>query len=184
MSNPLSKVTAALLAVVLLFLVPAVQSAQREEDIRYLAAYHSMMQFADAVRSKGYVSVTMYEDFTRELETKGTLYDIELEHRHKKYYPEYGDPADSGTFQGRFSVLYDAYYTQDVMNVLFPDSPTSSDEDDRKYLLHEGDFFTVTVKDRSRSPFKLLSEWIYGDVAGPEGKSHFTYGGMVLNEDY
>ncbi|MFD1175680.1 hypothetical protein ACFQ3W_05100 [Paenibacillus puldeungensis] len=183
MSNPLSKVTAALLAVVLLFLVPAVQSAQREEDIRYLSAYHLMVQFADAVRNKGYVSDTMYEDFTRELETKGSLYDIEFEHRHKKYHPEYGDPADSGTFQGRFSVIYDAYYTQDVMNVLFPDSPTTADEDERKYLLHEGDFFTVTVLDRSRSPLKMLSGWLYGDVARAGG-SLFTYGGMVLNEDY
>lgn len=87
MTNALSKIASALLAVLLLYLFPAVQTAQREADIRYMSAYHALTEFADAVRTKGYISPVMYEQFTRSLEAKGNLYDIELEHRHKNITP-------------------------------------------------------------------------------------------------
>lgn len=180
MVNALSKITAALLAVLLLFLFPALQAAQRQEDIRYLAAYRTLVQFTDAVRNKGVVTPTMYEDFVREIEITGGGYEVELEHRHKSYHPEYADPADPTTFQNDFSVVYDAFYTPDILQVMFP-ARTGQKED--TYVLQEGDFFAVTVVDRSRSPFDILSEFLYNG-AGRENPSLLTYGGMVLNEDY
>lgn len=183
MSNILSQITAALLAVLLLFLFPALQAAQRAEDIRYLSAYQTLVQFADAVRNKGYVSPAMYEEFVRDLEAGGNLYDIELEHRHKKYHPEYGDPADPDTFLNDFSVVYDAYYTSDILQVLFPDASPPAANGKETYKLQAGDFFTVTATDRSRGPYEILSEFLYGG-AGKERRTMLTYGGMVLNEDY
>ncbi|MGG6311060.1 hypothetical protein [Paenibacillus macerans] len=179
----LSKVTAALLAALLLFLVPAVQIAQRGEDIRYLSAYQALMQFADAVRNKGYVSPSMYVDFVRELEAGGASYEVELEHRHKKYHPEYGDPANPATFLNDFSVVYDAYYTDDILRVLFPPEGSAAVEGEGVYTLQEGDFFAVAAADRSRSAWDVLSEFLYGG-AGKEVPDRLTYGGMVLNEDY
>ncbi|RRJ65918.1 hypothetical protein EHV15_25585 [Paenibacillus oralis] len=184
MTNALSKITSALLAVLLLYLFPAVQTAQREEDIRYLAAYHALTEFADAVRTKGYISPVMYEEFTRNLEAEGNHYDIELEHWHKKYHPEYGDPADPNTFQGRFTVVYDAYYTEEILGVLFSENQAATSEEQVKYKLQAGDFFSVTAKDRSRSPYDVLSEFLYGTKAAAVYKNVLTYGGMVLNEDY
>ncbi|WP_178019376.1 hypothetical protein [uncultured Paenibacillus sp.] len=180
MVNALSKITAALLAVLLLFLFPALQAAQRQEDIRYLAAYRALVQFADAVRNKGVVTPTMYEDFIRELETTGGGYEVELEHRHKVYHPEYGDPADPATFLNGFSVVYDAFYTSDILQAMFPTGPGQEGE---SYKLQEGDFFAVSVLDRSRSPYDILSEFLYHG-AGKANPSQLTYGGMVLNEDY
>ncbi|MCT2194597.1 hypothetical protein M3G15_05495 [Paenibacillus sp. p3-SID1389] len=180
MVNALSKITAALLAVLLLFLFPALQAAQRQEDLRYLAAYHTLVQFADAVRNKGFVTPDMYEDFVHELELSGGWYEVELEHRHKIYHPEYGDPADPGTFLGDFSVVYNAYYTSDILKVLFP---SGTGQEGVPYKLEEGDFFTVTAYDRSRSPLDILSEFLYNSE-GKKGPSLLTYGGMVLNEDY
>lgn len=184
MTNALSKIASALLAVLLLYLFPAVQTAQREADIRYMSAYHALTEFADAVRTKGYISPVMYEQFTRSLEAKGNLYDIELEHRHKKYHPEYGDPADPDTFQDRFSVVYDAYYTEDILGVLFSENRAAAGEEQAKYTLQAGDFFSVTVKARSRSPYDVLSEFLYGTRTAAGYKDVLSYGGMVLNEDY
>lgn len=180
MVNALSKITAALLAVLLLFLYPALQAAQRQEDIRYLAAYRTLVQFTDAVRNKGMVTPAMYEDFIRELEITGGWYEVELEHRHKTYHPEYGDPADPGTFLNDFNVVYDAFYTSDVLRVMFP---TGTGQQGEPYMLQEGDFFAVTAFDRSRSPFDILSEFLYNG-AGQTNPSQLSYGGMVLNEDY
>jgi hypothetical protein len=180
MTNALSKITAALLAVLLLFLFPALQAAQRQEDIRYLAAYRVMVQFTDAVRNKGVVTPTMYEDFIRELETTGGGYEVELEHRHKTYHPEYGDPADPATFLNGFSVVYDSYYTSDILEAMFP---TGAGQEGEAYKLQEGDFIAVTALDHNRSPYDILSEFLYPG-ADKANSSLLTYGGMVLNEDY
>ncbi|MEK5476427.1 hypothetical protein NYE70_05690 [Paenibacillus sp. FSL R5-0407] len=184
MGNALSKIAAAILAVVLIFLFPAFQSAQRQEDIRVLSAYNTLVQFTDAVRSKGYVSAEMYEDFARELETTGAAYDIELEHRHKKYHPEYKDPADPTTFMDEFSVVYDSNYTSDILKMLFPSALPAGGPVLRKYRLEAGDYLSVTLTKVSRSPLEVLSGFIYGTA--PEGgqTKHLSYGGMVLNEDY
>lgn len=180
MVNALSKITAALLAVLLLFLFPALQTAQRQEDIRYLAAYRTLVQFTDAVRNKGLVTPAMYEDFVRDMEQNGGGYEVELEHRHKIYHPEYGDPADPGTFLNDFSVVYDAFYTADILKVLFP---SGTGQEGEPYKLQEGDFFAVTALDHARSPLDIFSEFLYNG-AGHEKSSLLTYGGMVLNEDY
>ncbi|MDU4698181.1 MULTISPECIES: hypothetical protein [Paenibacillus] len=180
MGNALSKITAALLAVLLLFLFPAWQAAQRQADIRYLAAYRTLVQFTDAVRNKGVVTPAMYEDFVRELETPGGGYDVELEHRHKTYHPEYGDPADPATFLNDFTVVYDAYDTSEILQVMFP---AENGQKGGAYELQEGDFFAVTALDRSRSPYEILTEFLYPGAGGTH-PTLLTYGGMVLNEDY
>ncbi|WP_410768612.1 hypothetical protein [Fontibacillus sp. BL9] len=184
MSNALSKITAALLAVILLYLFPAIQSAQREEDLRVLAAYNSLVQFTDAIRTKGYLSPEMYEDFSRELEYTGTIYDIELEHRQKKYHPEYGDPADPATFMDDFSVVYDSYFTTAFLQVMYPATLPAGNSALRKYKLEAGDYVNVTLEKRSQTAFDALTGFISGLFPGSGHSQRLVYGGMVLNEDY
>ncbi|WP_018752831.1 hypothetical protein [Paenibacillus sanguinis] len=183
MSHILSKVTAALLAVLLLFAYPALQTAQREEDIRYLAAYQAMVQFADAVRNKGFISSIMYEEFIRQLEVGGGMHEVELEHRRKKYHPEYGDPANPNTFLNEFSVVYDAYYSPEILSVLFPGDTAGTPRKKGRYKLQTGDYFSVTLTNRSRGPMDIFSDFLYGSPAS-QASDLMMYGGMVLNEDY
>lgn len=183
MSHILSKMTAALLAVLLLFAYPALQTAQRQEDIQYLAAYQAMVQFADAVRSKGYVSPVMYEEFIQQLEVGGGMHAVELEHRRKKYHPEYGDPANPNTFLNDFSVVYDAYYSPEILSVLFPENTGGMPKEKGQYRLQAGDYFSVTLTGLSRGPMDTFSDFLYGGPA-PKASGLMIYGGMVLNEDY
>lgn len=186
MGNALSSITAALLAIVLILFFPLMQTAQREEDLRTLSAYNSLVQFTDAVRNKGYVSPEMFEDFSRELARSGTVFDIELEHRHKKYHPEYGDPADAATFQHEYKVVYDAYFTEDVMEVLYPDPDVANGNaslERNLYAMELGDFWVVTLIPRSQSTYEIISGYLAG-LTGEESGRRLTYGGMILNEDY
>lgn len=185
MGNALSKLTSALLAIFLILFFPMMQTAQREEDLITLTAYNSLVQFTDAVRNKGYVTPEMYEDFIKELARSGKEYDIEMEHRHKKYHPEYSDPADPATFQHQFSVVYDAFYTGDVMQALYPESSDAVMEfERRKYLMESGDFWIVSLRARSRSTYEILTDFLYGASIGQLGGDKLAYGGMILNEDY
>lgn len=183
MSNALSKISAALLAIVLLYLVPAVQSAQREEDYRALAAYNTLVRFADAVRNKGYLSASMYRDFVHELGAVGGEYKIELVHRHKKYHPEYSDPSDPDSFLGGFSIHYEDYYDHDILPLLFPEQAPAGASGRPRYEMEIGDYFTVTITGLERTPITVLNDFLYGAVK-PGGWNAMNYGGMVLNEDY
>lgn len=187
MINALSKMTAALLAVALLYMYPAMQAAQRQEDIDTLTAYNSLVQFVDAIRNKGYLSPSMYEEFAQQISLTGGVYDIELEHKHKKYHPEYDDPKDETSFKGEFTIVYDSYFTSDLLRVLYPEplytAEGSPEAIFRKYKFETGDYIIISLKQHSKSSYDILSSLMYGSMDGRDPKG-LTYGGMVLNEDY
>ncbi|WP_433946597.1 hypothetical protein [Paenibacillus sp. SN-8-1] len=183
MINSLSKILAALLAVLLLYFVPAVQHAKTQEDITFLTAYHALTEFVDSVRNKGYISPVMYEDFQTELGESGGLFNVELEHQHKKYHPEYADPASASTFLNEYSVQYEGHHTGELEEVLFPDNSEEKESKKRKYYLQMGDYFTVSIQRKDQSALSVLTSMLYNSSSvQEEGPLH--YGGMVLNEDY
>ncbi|RUT35941.1 hypothetical protein EJP77_02780 [Paenibacillus zeisoli] len=183
MINSVSKILAALLAVLLLYLVPAVQHAKTQEDITLLTSYHALTEFVDSVRNKGYISPVMYEDFRTELGSSGGYFDVAMEHQHKKYHPEYDDPSDGSTFLNKYSVQYEGHYTEELEEVLFPDTPAEKDSKERKYYLEMGDYFTVNIQRKDQSPLNTFTSMLYDSASG-EQDSPLHYGGMVLNEDY
>ncbi len=184
MSNSVSKWFAAFLALLLLYLVPAVEMARRQDDLSRLVVYQSVTKFVDSVRTKGYITPIMYNDFLQELAATGNIYNVEMEHHHKKYHPEYADPSDPGTFLGRYSVVYDAYYQEDLMGYLFPESNVDKQDERRQYRLAAGDHFQVSVRTLNRTPGLIMFDALTGSNSGGKAAIAFPYGGLVLNEDY
>lgn len=184
MSNSLSKWFAALLSVLLLYFVPAGESARRQDDLSRIVVFQAVSKFVDGVRTKGYVTPQMYNGFLQELEVTGNIYKVEMEHQHKRYHPEYGDPANPGTFQNDYSVVFDSFYTDDIMSILFPASDLAKDDPARRYKLTAGDFFNVKAYRLNRTPYSVFSEALTGSGSGDKSGIVFPYGGMVLNEDY
>ncbi|MFI2855777.1 hypothetical protein ACH6EH_01405 [Paenibacillus sp. JSM ZJ436] len=182
MVNSLTKWFAALLAVLLLYIVPAWEGARRQEDLSRLMIMQTTVKFVDHVRTKGYVTPGMYNDFLEELSNSGGAMQVELEHEHKRYHPEYGDPADPGTFLQSFAVVYDGYYNEEILGVLFPNQAMDLDAPERTYKLTAGDRFSIQVYRSSSSPYGLLSNFING--ASSDAEPGYHYGGVVLNEDY
>lgn len=186
MSNPLSKIIAALLAVLLLYVFPLIETAKRQDDVSLLASYRQIEMFVDAVRDKGYITPQMYTEFNAGLGQAMNGFEIELEHRHKVYQPEYSDPADMSTFLGTYTVHYNAYYNNTIMDVLFPAEPATVQAaawEERKYKLSAGDFFAVRVASREEKPSSVYSRLLYGESL-TQADAPLEYGGMVLNEDY
>lgn len=184
MSNSVSKWFAAFLSVLLLYMVPAGESARRQDDLSRIVVYQSVTKFVDSVRMKGYLSPQMYRDFIHELDVTGNLYEVELEHQHKKYQPNYGDPADAGTFQDSYTVVYDAFFESEILGHLFPEAPLQQEDQSRIYKLTAGDFFQVKIKSQNKTPSLLLFDTLTGSNSGDKAAIVFPYGGMVLNEDY
>ncbi len=183
MSNALSLTAAAIVACLLLYIYPIGKSYEQQDQIAYSIAYKAVTKFTDAVRSKGYITPVMYNDFMAELETSGNLYRVELQHDRKLYNPIYADPADPSSFQTDFEVYYQSSFSEDIMEVLFPDNATPAADPARRYLLKQYDYFSVKVANTNTTKAGLVKNMLHlsdSDAA----RILIPYGGMVLNEDY
>lgn len=182
MDSSFSKILGVFIAVILLFAYPLYQQAQRQDDLSQIVVHSAITAFVDAARTKGYVTPQMYLEFNSKLGATGNQYDIQMEHLHKKYHPEYSDPADPGSFQKSFSTYFDGHYTSEIMSVLFPVKGGAAS--DKRYYMSAGDFFTVKVKNINRTMATVLQDFLIAGNTGSNVKIYIPYGGMVLNEDY
>ena len=101
MESSLQKIIAAIVGVIILFIVPVYISFEKIDDISYSLALKLTQNFIDNVRNKGYISPEMYADYVTKLYNTNNSYDIQIEHVKKTYYPainiyEYVDVLDAG----------------------------------------------------------------------------------------
>lgn len=186
MTQSVSKFVSVILALLLLYIYPTAEGAKRQDDLSQLVVYNVVTQFVDAARLKGYITPTMYNDFLQSLHMTGNEYEIQMEHMHKKYHPEYSDAANANTFLDKYSVIYEGFYEETILDVLFPESSLPKDSDSRIYRMMVGDFFKVKVKNTNVTPGTIMSDFLYGVRELYDGQTVivFPYGGMILNEDY
>lgn len=182
--NAISKIFAAIVAVLLLYVYPIADSYEKQDDISFLMTNKLIVNFVDSVRNKGHITPTMYNDFVQALELTGNTFDIQIVHLHKRYTPVYTDPANPGTFQSKFDVNYDGFYHEQIMTVLFPNNGLFADDPRRIYKLTVGDYVSVTVRNTNRTNATLLRDFLNQSNTGDNTIINIPYGGMVLNEDY
>lgn len=163
--------------------VPIYQSYQRQDDLAYQVAYQAVTDFVDNVRTKGYISPQMVEDFESRLNIGSYLFKTEFVHEKKIYTPIYPDLNNPLSFEGEYTVDFDEYYKEQIMPYLF-DEPNSIPKRDRKYLMNTGDFFSVHVENMSRTKSSMLFDFLTGGNSGDGIVIVIPYGGMILNEDF
>ncbi|MFB4321662.1 hypothetical protein RB298_04895 [Priestia sp. BR_2] len=183
--NSLSKIVAIIIGIFLFLLYPLYQQAQKHDELSQTVVHNAVTEFVDAARTKGFISPTMYSEFSQKLAATGNVFDIEISHLHKKYNPLYTDPADPNTFQKSFEAYYDGFYTDEIMKVLYPDQNIPEDSETRKYKLSLYDYLSVKVTNRNTTMAQVIQNSLFGlTEQGASSKIFVPYGGMVLNEDY
>lgn len=111
MEDTLQRVFAIIIAVVIFFLLPLYIAFEKKDDISYSLALRITTNFVDNVKSKGYLSKEMYDNFISRLSITGNVYDIKLEHVAKKYNPViYSYDDDYKEVKEKFD--YNTYKTQ------------------------------------------------------------------------
>ena len=179
--NSILKIFSVLVAVLLLYLYPIASAFHQQDDISELVVLKATTTFVDAVRDKGYVTPTMYNDFMETIAATGNMFDVQMEHGSKKYVPVYDDPTRPETFRGRYEVHYDKFYNAQILPVLFPNSAVSKDDPMRRYKMRVGDTFAVTVKNTNRTPGTIVFDFL-NQAISPNEKIFIPYGGVVRNE--
>ena len=87
METSLQKIIAAIVGVLILFIIPVYIAFEKADDVSYSLAVKLTQNFVDNVRNKGYISPDMYSDFVSGLYATNNTYDVEIEHVKKRYDP-------------------------------------------------------------------------------------------------
>ena len=159
MEDSLITIFSIILAVLLMFIFPLMDTWERQDDISYMSVYANVVEFVDSARNLGYITDDMYYSFLRSVYSTGNRYQITLEHRNFELAPGF----ESG--------VYVNTYTNSIINKL---NTTG------RYDMEAGDYFYVSVKNTNKTQATQIQEVIYASTQ-ETFKIGVPYGGMVRN---
>lgn len=87
MEDNVQTIVTVIISIFLLFIFPVYMAYEKKDDISYVLAMRYTQDLVDNVRSKGYLTKEMYEDYRARLKVTGNSYDIQLTHEYNRYDP-------------------------------------------------------------------------------------------------
>ncbi|MBR3888210.1 MAG: hypothetical protein IKJ32_03840 [Clostridia bacterium] len=148
MGDSLSIVFTVIVAVLIMFLFPMLDSWERQDDLSYMAVYSATTDFVDAVRNTGALTSSMYNSFLTQIYGTGNSFEVTLEHREYLVVP-------TGDINKPTEVDYLYHYTSEIESAL-----NSGDV----YAFDKGDFFYVSVKNTNKTQATMMKQTIYGTL--------------------
>ena len=164
MGDSLSVIFATIVAAIIMFLFPMLDTWERQDDLSYIAAYTAVVNTVDSVRNTGRLTENMYDDLLSTLGATGNRFDVQLEHR-KAYYVSDG--------AGGYKVVYLNSYNTDILNRI------EASGDYREF--RKGDYFYISVKNTNKTQATVLKQNLYGTQM-ETFKIGIPYGGQIRNE--
>lgn len=126
-------------------------------------------QFVNTVRSNGYLSERMYEDYVEELMKTGNVYTIKITHEHTSYVPVYDD---NNVFQNAYQTSYTKTYEKDIIDYIMTGE---------NYTFSKNDYFYVDVSSKNITIANRIRQ-TFLNINPIEKSIHSTYGGGIRNE--
>lgn len=156
MEDSLIVIFSMILAVILMFVFPIMDTWERQDDISYMSVYATVVEFVDSVRNLGKITPDMYSQFMQSLNATGNRYEVTMEHRIRLY--------DINAYKN--------VYTTQIESAL--------DNNDIYDHMRAGDYFYVSVKNTNKTQSTLIKEVLYASQQ-ETFKIGVPYGGMVRN---
>ena len=167
MGDSLSIIFSVMVALILMFIVPLVDTWELQDNLSYVVTYAAVTDFVDTVRNTGYISNDNYSSFVTTLNSTGNRFAVTMEHRaiNEKLSQEMMED------QGRYSSVYLNTYTNAILEKLA--------ENDGKgvYKLNKYDYFYVTVKNTNMTQASIINNMVAHDSSN--FKIGCAYGGIV-----
>ena len=164
MGDSLSVIFATLVAAIIMFLFPMLDTWERQDDLSYMAAYTAVVDTVDAVRNTGRLTEDMYDDLVSTINATGNRFQIQLEHRQYVVVPNGSNS---------YEAVYLNHYTSEILDHL----ETSGDYTE----FNRGDFFYISIKNTNKTQATVLKESLYG-AKMETFKIGVPYGGQIKNE--
>jgi hypothetical protein len=142
-----------IIASILMFIVPLVTIADRNDDISQLTVQTLTSEFVDNIIRVGKITSEDYDKFIVRLSNSGNTYDMEMEVKILDENPSIVTTDASAQAIG--SNLYYSIYTSQIEQKL------ASSTGNGTLLLKEGDIISVTVKNNSKTMSQSLKSIYY-----------------------
>lgn len=164
MEDSLSIIFAIIVALVIMFIVPLMDTWELQDNLSYVVTYAAVTDFVDTCRNVGYISLDSYLNFEQTLNSTGNTFAISMEHRDQKI-------ISNGS---KTTPVYLNTYTNDILSQLY-----SLDENglNRVYKLGKYDYFYVTVKNTNTTQASIINRIVASDSTN--FKIGCAYGGCV-----
>ena len=151
-----------MLAAILMFIVPLVTIADRNDDISQLTVQTLTADFVDKIIRIGQIRSQDYNEYISRLESSGNTYDVEIEVKILDENPSKMQSDNDKTTVGANS--YYSIYTSQIEEQLRKNNADIADpnkEDTSKVLLKEGDIVSVVAKNSSKTVSQALKGFYY-----------------------
>ena len=112
MEENVQRIFSIMIAVIVFFLLPMYIAFEKKDDISYALAVRMTSELIENVKSNGYLSRSMYDDFVSELSSTGNTYEIKMEHKAYKYNPVICSYTSNTYTDLRETFEYDVYRDQ------------------------------------------------------------------------
>ena len=117
-----------------LFFVPLFLFAEKQELMMESYVLTKTAYLVEHIKSDGYLSKEMYEQYQKQLTWTGYLYEIQMEHQQPCYYFD----ESSNTYQK----YYENNYEEEIVEELFHGTG--------RYEMKRGDFFFLKVTSKTK----------------------------------
>lgn len=190
MKDNISIIFATIIGVLIMVILPLVSVLDRQDNMSYNLVMKLTTSFADEVRTKGYIDIDSYNNFTQSLSATGNSYDIQME-AHKKFLIKDSTNANQYIEDTLIDYNTDIFKTMSAEKIDETyesiDVTTGRAEDlvsnkTNAYLLNEGDEFYIKVKNTNETGASV----IYNYIAGTSNSEiiNINYGGIINKKSW
>ena len=160
------------LAAILMFIVPTMNIADRNDDIAQLEVQTAVTELVDTFRSKGEITLDELDGFIQKISATGNTFDVEIELQILDQNPSKKVTQVETTKIGEN--IYYTLYTSQILDEL------RSNPDLRK-ALKEGDIITVKVKNTNETIAQQIKNFIYSIVGNDTYSIYASHSGVVMS---
>lgn len=158
MSDTLITIIAIFAAAILMFIFPLMTVSSTQDDISQVAVQSLVAEFINNAATKGKITQEDYNAFLSKLYATGNTYSVELEHKIMTTNPNKGATDQLG------ENLYYSVYNSDIIE------GAKGINNNTEYLLKQGDYIIVTVKNTNTTIASQIKNFVYSIV----GKDTYT----------
>ncbi len=172
MGDVLGKIFSAFFGLIIMFIVPVMIIAQKQDTLRQSYIDNAVVEFVDNARSSGKITPQAYENLCYKIDTAHLLCDINITHSSAYTVPtEVYDP-DTGYYE---VATYRVDFTkEEILDVIYPLSGDNCD-----YQMKNGDYLSVDVKNISPTLGSRMYRFFQNKSS--DITLFTTYGGYVGN---
>ncbi len=168
MSDTLITVVAVVLAAVLMFIFPLMSVAERGDDMSQLTVETATSEFVNKATSTGKITLTDYQELIDKIHSTGNVYDVDMEVKVLDENIGKKSAWTTGTVIGENQ--YYSVYTTQIYDTL---------KDEKSYKMKEGDIFSASVKNTSKTMAQTLRNAFYSITGNDSYQIAAQHSGVV-----